>query len=92
MIMDAGRLGSPFGMARSGQESVTLRGTNTLGSLEGFGLSLRSLCPGQEESQVSETKDAGISIFEFPVLSSINPCLITRRDIWLTAALGEATR
>lgn len=26
------------------------------------------------------------------MLSSINPCLTTRKDIWLTAALGEATR
>lgn len=56
MIMDAGRLGSPFGMARSSHESVTLQGSNMLESLEASGLSLRFLCPGWDESQVSKIK------------------------------------
>lgn len=69
MIMDAGRLGSPFGMARSGHESVTLQGSNMLESLEASGLSLGSLCPGgiRHGSQGPST-DAGLPILASPVL------------------------
>lgn len=67
MIMDAGRLGSPFGMARSGHESVesvTLQGSNMLESLEASGL-----CPGgMRHGSQGPTTDAVLPILASPVL------------------------
>lgn len=72
MIMDAGRLGSPFGMARSGHESVesvTLQGSDMLESLEASGLSLGSLCPGgMRHGSQGPSTDAGLPILASPVL------------------------